>query len=529
LIYHKKGRERERVPFFGLNNKSIFVLMISALKKWFSENKLASSTLLLFGLIYCSISLVNHYNFRTAALDLGMFNHALYSFSHGKMNHFTMDLEAFGPNYFADHFSPITILYVPFYYIFGSWTLLLIQIAAILFGAWGTYKVAQLKLQFTHKPVFILVIFLAQWAIISALSFDFHNNVIAAMFVPWLYYHYLKKEKAKVILYFVMMLMCKENIALWLVFILIGLMLENGVKQFLKQFRSYLTFEIPLLLFAAIYFYIIVGKVMPALGEGHAVNQIARFGHLGGSIGEIIKFVFTHPIDTFKMFFESTMDDPISFGIKKELHLVILFSGGIALFLRPAYFIMLIPIYAQKLLAADFGFWGISGQYSIEYTPIITLAFIDLIKIMRNWKFRSAFIYLTVILVIGTNLITLRTRKTPWYDRTTSDFMSEIHYSSDGLNVSYLHKELAKIPNGIPLSVMSCLAPHLANRYKIYHFPVIKDAEMIVVLKDKRSFYPMNKEDFDKKIKELVDSNEFKIVKDENLLLILKKIKHSVK
>ena len=29
----------------------------------------------------------------------------------------------------------------------------------------------------------------------------------------------------KVVLYFVLMLMCKENIALWLVFILIGLML----------------------------------------------------------------------------------------------------------------------------------------------------------------------------------------------------------------------------------------------------------------------------------------------------------------
>src|SRR5574343_606568 len=176
------------------------------------------------------------------------------------------------------------------------------------------------------------------------------------------------------------------------------------------------------------------------------------------------------------MFFESTMDDPISFGIKKELHLVILFSGGIALFLRPAYFIMLIPIYAQKLLAADSGVWGISGQYSIEYTPIIALAFIDLLKFLRNWKFKSAFIYLSVILVIGTNLVTLRTRKTPWYDRTTSDFTSKIHYSSDGLNVSYL-----------------------------------------------------NKEDLDKKIKELIDSKEFKIVKDENLLLILKKIKHSAK
>jgi len=512
-----------------LNNKGIFVLMILELKKWLSENKLASFTLLLFGLIYCSISLINHYNFRTAALDLGMFNHALYSFSHGRMNHFTLDLEAFGPNYFADHFSPITLLYVPFYYIFGSWTLLIIQIASILFGAWGSYKVAQHKLQFAKKPVYILVFFLAQWAIISALSFDFHNNVVAAMLVPWLYYYYLKQEKGKVILFFVLMLICKENIALWLVFILIGFMLENGIKSFFKQFTTFLKFEIPLLLLAAIYFYVIVGKVMPALADGHAVNQIARFGHLGDSIGEIIKFVFTHPFDTIRMFFESTMDDPISFGIKKELHLVILFSGGIALLLRPAYFIMLIPIYAQKLLAADFGFWGISGQYSIEYTPILTLAFIDLLKVMRKWKSKSAFIYLSVILVIGTNLVTLRTRKTPWYDRTTSDFTSKIHYSSDGLNVSYLRQELAKIPSDIPLSVMSCLAPHLANRDKIYHFPVIKDAEMIVVLRDKRSFYPLSKEDFEKKIKELIDSKEYKLVKDEYLLLILKKVKHSAK
>jgi uncharacterized membrane protein len=503
--------------------------MFLALKKWLSENKIANSTLLLFGLVYCSISLINHYNFRTAALDLGMFNHALHSFSNGKMNHFTLDLEAFGPVYFADHFSPMTLLYVPFYYIFGSSTLLIIQISVILFGAWGTYKVAQLKLQFANKPVFILIIFLAQWAIVSALSFDFHNNVVAAMLVPWMYYYYLKKEKAKVILYFVLMLICKENIALWLVFILLGLMLENGFKYFYKTFKSFLTFEIPLMLLAAIYFYIVVGKVMPMLGEGHAVNQIARFGHLGDSIGEIIKFVFTHPIDTFKMFFENTMDEPISFGIKKELHLVILFSGGIAIFLRPAYFIMLIPIYAQKLLAADFAFWGISGQYSIEYTPIIALAFIDLIKIMRNWKFKSAFIYFSVILVIGTNLETIRKRKTPWYDPTTSDFTSKIHYSSGGLNISYLHKELAKIPSEIPLSVMSCLAPHLANRDKIYHFPVVKDAEMIVVLKNKRSFYPLNKEDFEKKINELIESKEFKVVKDENLLLILKKIKHSAK
>jgi len=52
---------------------------------------------LIFTLIYCLVSFVNHNNFRTSSLDLGMFNQALYSFSHGKMNYFTLDLSGKSP------------------------------------------------------------------------------------------------------------------------------------------------------------------------------------------------------------------------------------------------------------------------------------------------------------------------------------------------------------------------------------------------------------------------------------------------
>jgi uncharacterized membrane protein len=455
-----------------------------------------------------------------------MFNHAIYSFSHGKMNHFTLDLEAFGPLYFADHFSPITVLYAPLYYIFGSITLLILQIVSILFGAWACYKVAKIKLSFSDKPLFILFIFLGQWAIVSALAFDFHNNVIAAMLVPWLYYFYITHQKGKTIVLFILLLMTKENIALWLMFIFIGLMFEKGIRHFFQNFKSYLRYEIPLMLLAGIYFYIIVAVVMPYFSQGHAVNQIARFGDLGGSVGEIIKHILFHPIDTFKLFFESPDSDPITFGIKKELHLVILFSGGIALFARPAYLIMLLPIYAQKLLASDFGFWGISGQYSIEFTPIITLAFIDLMRVLEKWRFKNVLMYFTVFSVLATNYITLKSRKTPWYDRTNYDFTSAIHYSSDGLNTRYIREQLSKIPDQIPLSVASPLAPHLVRRDHIYHFPIIKEAEMIVVLKDKRSTYPLSKEDQEKKIAELIQAGEFKITHDKEQLLILKRIKH---
>jgi len=479
--------------------------------------------LFLFAIIYCLVSFVNHYNLRTNALDLGMFNHALYSFSHGKMNYFTLDLSGNNPIYFADHFSPITVLYSPFYYIFGSWTLLIIQIGSVLLGAWGCYKVALFKLPDFKLNKLFLVIFLAQFAIISALAFDFHNNVVAAMLVPWLFLFYFKNERGKMILVFALMLICKENIGLWLVFVMGGLMLEKGFRYFFSNFKQFLKFEIPLAIIALIYFYVVVSYIMPGLSKGEAVNQISRFGHLGDSVGEIAKNLIIHPIETLKLFFYSTSTDPLSFGIKKELHLVLFFSGGFALIFRPAYFVMLIPIYAQKLFAGDMALWGINGQYSIEFTPIICLALIDFVKIIKSPTIGKTIAISVTVMVIAVNIITIEDRKSFWYDEVTHNIFRGPHYNSGGLDLKFIHSELNKIPDKIPLSVTSCLAPHLANRDHLYHFPTVQDAKMIIVIKNKRSHYPLPDEEFNIKIKELIDSGVFKVKLDQKELLILER------
>lgn len=169
----------------------------------------------IFLVIYSLISFVNHYLFRTNALDLGMFNHAIYSFSHIKMNYFTLNF--WGPelSYFGDHFSPIVFLFSPFYYLFGSYTLLVIQIVFVLFGGYGIYKYACLQItesntKFLYIPLLILVQFLGIWGIFSALSFDFHTNIVAAMMVPWLVYYYEKNNKAAFLLFFPLFKLLKE-------------------------------------------------------------------------------------------------------------------------------------------------------------------------------------------------------------------------------------------------------------------------------------------------------------------------------
>jgi uncharacterized membrane protein len=497
--------------------------MLRNLGKILIQYKSETIVSLVFLILYSLISLVNHYNFRTAALDLGMFNHALHSFSQGKMNYFTLDLSGNSPNYFADHFSPLTLLYTPLYYIFGSWTLLLVQIAAILFGALGCYKIARIRLPEMRFPFLILVFFLGQWAIVSALAFDFHNNVVAAMFVPWFFYYLLTEKRISALVFFVLILFAKENMALWMFFIILGFMLRNGFRNFFETFKTYLKFEIPLMLISLIYFYVVVSMIMPSLSNGEAVNQIARFGRLGSSIPEIVAYVISHPFETFKLLFISQLEDPVSFGIKRELHMVVLFSGGIALLLRPAYLLMLAPIYAQKLFSDNMVIWGINGQYSIEFTPILGLALIDLLVKIRTAKLQQITLFSSVFLVIATNFYTLKNRVSVWYDATTYDITRSIHYQSGGLNVPYVHNELKKIKNDIPISVSACLAPHLVKRDKLYHFPILNDAEMVVLIKSLRSTYPVSIEEQEKIVNELINSGDFEIIHDKFDLLILKK------
>ena len=94
--------------------------------------------LVLFGIIFSSISLVNHYNFRTYAFDLGLFNNALFDYAHFRMNHYSL-MKEFFPNALGDHFSLLTLFFSPLYWIFGTYTLLIVQVLAILSGGLGVF------------------------------------------------------------------------------------------------------------------------------------------------------------------------------------------------------------------------------------------------------------------------------------------------------------------------------------------------------------------------------------------------------
>ena len=127
------------------------------------------------------ISLVNHYNYETFALDLGAYTNALYMYIHLEPAT-TAVFEEQPKLLLADHFDLYLIFFSPLVYIFGSYSLLIVQLIAAIIGSIGLVKLlTKLDVEFSKISV---VYFLSYFGVISAFSFDYHSNVIASMLIP---------------------------------------------------------------------------------------------------------------------------------------------------------------------------------------------------------------------------------------------------------------------------------------------------------------------------------------------------------
>ena len=162
----------------------------------------------------------------------------------------------------------------------------------------------------------------------------------------------------------------------------------------------------------------------------------------------------------------------------------------------------------------------INGQYSIEFVPILSLVLIDVSIKLKSYQ--VLVIPLVCILTIGSSIQVINERVSKWYSPINSKFYDKSHYQSD-LNVSEIHKALKIIPKNAIVSTVSVLAPHLAFRKKIYHFPNVKDANYIVLITKSNYTYPLIEKEFSKIKNKIIRNNKYAIVYYKYHLLILKK------
>ncbi len=470
---------------------------------------------LFFGVIYCSISLVNHYYFRSYGFDLGIYNNIIFDYSHFRLNN-NMIMHKHFDNILSDHFCLLHFLIAPLYYLFGSYTMLIVQILGILWGGIGIYTLINRLTSNKNLSLLAIIHFYGMWGIYSALGFDYHDNVLAAMFVPWFFYFVHEEKWKKAAIYFTLILISKENMALWAFFLSVGLF-WNYFKEKTKR--------IPLAIFstvAIVYFLAVIKVFIPAL-----LNENTSYGHLkysslGDSLGDYIITAITRPKYVFTLLFENHINASYAFGIKSELHFVILVSGGFALFYKPQYLFMLIPIYAQKLFNDSPGKWGINHQYSIEFVPILTIALFLLIYEIKNHKLRKAVAILSVLVCLINTQDVIDGRVSKWYNPINQMFWAKEHYQQD-FDVKEMYKLLELIPDDASVCAQSMLVPHLAFRDSIFHYPYINNAEFIALVPGTKSTYPFKRARYKREVEKLRKSKKYEIFIENDFALFFRK------
>ena len=436
------------------------------------KNITVAAVLTAAAVLYALISLVNHYLFKTYALDLGLYTHALYDYAHFRM----ADCSMFRPlaqNLFSDHFDLYLPLLSPLVYVFGSYTLLLVQIVAALLGGWGVYKLISLYTDDGLIPVLAASVFFVSFGVIHAIAFDYHSNVLTAMMLPWLLYFLKQRRFAMASVFVVLFVIGKENMSLWLFFIAIALMWDyRKDKKALWHLVAYATFSLA-------YFFIINMIVMPRIGGSGA--GFARYAHLGDNYVDIAGSLLAHPWETLKLFFTNTMDYSKFDGVKQEFYICALASGMLLTLLKPNYLLMLAPLLAQKMLAVDPNFWGVSFQYSVEFVPVLVVSsFLVLVK-LKNAKWRKALGFVLLLSTVLTTFYTIGVPKSTILVDQLCVYQGR-HYEQKEFDVHYAYNVIDRIPDDASVSAITPFVPHLAMRDTIRNFANTKDVRTDYVL-----------------------------------------------
>jgi uncharacterized membrane protein len=478
-----------------------------------SEKSKIIIILVFFGLVYSSISLVNHYTFKTYAWDLGIKNNELYDYAHFRWNHNTLLYPA-PDNKLGNHFSLYLFFVSPFYWIFKSWTLLIFQILMILFGGLGTYRYFKNRFnKGSPLPFLSMIFFFSLWGIYSAVGFDYHDNVVAAMFLPWLLLAWDKHDLKLFITFSVLMIIGKENISIWLIFIGISLLI-TGRKDKWKRKAG-----LSLSLGSAIYLILIMSLIVPALA-GETGYRHFHYSTLGENVPSAVITIIRKPFYVFSLFWADQGGNTET--IKLELHAITLLSGGLFLVLKPSFIIMLIPIYAQKLFNVHTGKWGIDYHYSIEFVPILTFAsFTFLSEIKNNNKVLIAL--LCLLLAAFTSYKSLGKHANQNHQEQNYQFLSKKHYSTV-LDYFKVKKALDNIPEDASVCAQNTLVPHLAFRDTIHVFPLMFKTTDFIVLADQRiPVFPASDHGYFDSINYVMNSGSYDFFEKRDGITIFKK------
>jgi uncharacterized membrane protein len=237
------------------------------------------TTSIIYGAVFFYFTWFKLRHFGYDNLDLAIFNSSLWNLVHG----FGLTNAIHPPSYLGDHFSPFLFLLTPYYYLFQSpLCLLWLQVITLAACVWPLYLIARKRLS-AVQSVIIGLVWLANPVLQNMTMFEFSLVPFAMFFLLWSWYWYEKKHSILWLVFVILALSCREDIALVIIMFSVIAWIDK---------RSWLWKVLPVLI--SISWFVVAQKIIDHV----ALNGSYKFSIyyqwiFGSSFWQLLQHLFT--------------------------------------------------------------------------------------------------------------------------------------------------------------------------------------------------------------------------------------------
>jgi uncharacterized membrane protein len=402
-----------------------------------------------FILIFMTIQLRRFYFLGAQAIDLGIFQQGVWLLANGYSPFVTVR----GWHLFADHFSPILFVFVPFYRIWAHpfWLFFAQTIALAL----GTIPVYHLAFRHTGNQRYALLLALAYLlhpAACTMLFFDFHPILLSIPFVLWAIDALDENRPVPFAIASLFALLCREDVAVSVFCLSLYALLVRR-----KVWGSAIAV-------VSVLWFLLATKAMAFLSGEERTAYFSLYNRWGNTPLQIVFGILSHPLAALKtlVLCKGHLTQPGAYPmlLLAPLAFLPLFSG--------TFFLFALPVYAVLALSDWRAMRELGMQHAALIVPFLAASAVFGWRKLVSWLNGEVRRQGQKALAWALGLCMLIS----FFRFVPHTFQ---HFHSLALPPEHARKIRGFLAQVIPpdasVSAPSQLVPHLAHRREIYLFP----------------------------------------------------------
>lgn len=402
---------------------------------------------------------LKYYSFRNYTFDFGIFTQMFENMATTGAPVTTVE-RSVEMSHFGVHFSPIYYLLLPGYMIFRSPVYLhYAQVACVAAGVFAVYLICK-KLELSGKMTLCFeFIYCFYPCLFNGCFYDFHENKMLTTIILFLFYFILCEKRVPVIIFSLMLLMVKEDAAIYLIVIALYVILSR------KQYANG-----AIMMSMAVVYFVIANKIVASLGiegvmmyrlDDYFVNNEQTYSSVLKSIIFDVGYLFKMMFETDKIPFVIWMFLPVAFApfMTKKLSTLVL----------------LLPIIPINIMQSWKYQYDIDYQYTYGIAALIIFSAIICIKDLKTRPRHIALLMsLMMCFAMSGNLLSLKASN------------NNINNDNYGKDYEVIQQALDNIEEDATVTADNAIVPHLYFIKQLYTIPEYYEENKAI---DKTEYY----------------------------------------